>query len=200
MDVGRYLVEAHLKEGRSVASLARDHGLHRSWIYKLLQRYREEGEAGLAPRSRKPHTSPTQVSRELEERIVELRKELQAQLDWFTNYYNTARPHRSLHRRTPQSVYDARVKAHPGDVKDATAHFRVRHDKIDTNGTVTLRYGSRLLHLGMGRTNAGQVVTMLVADRDVRVLNPEGVLMRRFLIDPKKSYQKPAGDAASTVS
>lgn len=36
MDVGRYLVEAHLKEGRSVSSLARDHGLHRSWIYKLL--------------------------------------------------------------------------------------------------------------------------------------------------------------------
>jgi len=48
MDVGRYLVEAHLKEGRSVASLARDHGLHRSWIYKLLKRYEEEGEAGLA--------------------------------------------------------------------------------------------------------------------------------------------------------
>src|SRR5665213_1157663 len=59
MDVGRYLVEAHLKEGRSVASLARDHGLHRSWIYKLLARYEREGEAGLAPRSRRPRTSPT---------------------------------------------------------------------------------------------------------------------------------------------
>src|SRR5665213_3045897 len=59
MDVGRYLVEAHLKEGRSVASLARDHGLHRSWIYKLLARYGREGEAGLAPRSRRPRTSPT---------------------------------------------------------------------------------------------------------------------------------------------
>jgi transposase len=75
MDVGHYLVEAHLKEGRSVASLARDHGLHRSWIYKLLKRYRDEGEAGLALKSRRPHTSPTQISRELEERIVELRKE-----------------------------------------------------------------------------------------------------------------------------
>ncbi len=101
------------------------------------------------------------------------------------------RPHRALRRQTPQSAYDARVKAHPGDVKDATAHFRVRYDKIDTNGTVTLRYGSRLVHLGMGRKNADQVVTMLVADRDVRVLNPEGVLMRRFTIDPKRNYQKP---------
>lgn len=29
-------------------------------------------------------------------------RELQAQLDWFTNYYNTVRPHRALGRRTPQ--------------------------------------------------------------------------------------------------
>jgi hypothetical protein len=100
----------------------------------------------------------------------------------------------------PRVIYDARVKAHPGQVKDATAHFRVRYDKVDTNGTVTLRYGSRILHLGMGRKNAGQVVTMLVADRDVRVLNPEGVLMRHFTIDPSRNYQKPSKDGVSTMS
>jgi transposase InsO family protein len=127
-------------------------------------------------------------------------KELQRQLDTFARYYNEVRPHRSLGRRTPRSVYDARVKARPGDVKDATAHFRVRYDKVDTNGTVTLRYGSRLLHLGMGRKNAGQVVTMLVADRDVRVLNPEGILMRRFTIDPKRNYQRPSENTVSTMS
>jgi hypothetical protein len=44
MDVGRYFEGARLKEGRSVASLVRDHGLHRSWINKFLARYREEGE------------------------------------------------------------------------------------------------------------------------------------------------------------
>ena len=389
MDVGRYLVEAHLKEGRSVASLARDHGLHRSWIYKLLARYQREGEAGLAPRSRRPHSSPMALNEELEERILEIRKELfdggfdagaetirvhleregrdlpsvssiwrvlrrrgfvtpqpqkrpktsyqrfeaslpnecwqsdmthwtlegdagveivnflddhsrlclasvalpvtkvldvmnifqataerygtpaslltdngaiytaksrygrtgletelerlgvvakhaspyhpqtcgkverfhqtmkkflakqppartlkelQKQLDGFARYYNDVRPHRSLARRTPREVYEARVKAHPGDVKDATAHFRVRYDKINANGTVTLRYGSRLLHLGMGRRNAGQVVTMLVADRDVRVLNPEGVLMRRFTVDPSRNYQPPTKDQVSTMS
>ena len=70
----------------------------------------------------------------------------------------------------------------------------MRYDNIDTNGTVTLRYGSRILHLGMGRKNAGQVATMLVADRDVRVLNPEGVLMRHFTIDPRRNYQKPSKD------
>jgi transposase len=39
MDMGRYLVEAHLREGRSVAELAVAHGVHRSWIYKLVARY-----------------------------------------------------------------------------------------------------------------------------------------------------------------
>src|ERR1035438_975361 len=48
MEKGRYLVEAHLREGRSVAALARIHGVHPSWIYRLLARYRELGEEGLA--------------------------------------------------------------------------------------------------------------------------------------------------------
>ena len=37
----------NLVEGRSVAELARTHGVHRSWIYKLLARYREGGYEAL---------------------------------------------------------------------------------------------------------------------------------------------------------
>lgn len=40
MDKARYLVEAHVVEGRSVSELAAAHGVHRSWIYKLLARYK----------------------------------------------------------------------------------------------------------------------------------------------------------------
>ena len=58
MEIGRYLVEAHLREGRSVAELAATHGVHRSWLYKLLARYRAEGDDGLRARSRRPTTSP----------------------------------------------------------------------------------------------------------------------------------------------
>lgn len=76
MDMGRYLVEAHLREGRSVAELAEAHGLHRSWIYKLLARYRDEGDAGLVPRSRRPRSSPTATPTEFENEIVLLRKQL----------------------------------------------------------------------------------------------------------------------------
>ena len=58
MDVGAYLVQAHLREGRSIAELARVHRVHRSWLYKLLRRYRAEGDAGLVARSRRPCRSP----------------------------------------------------------------------------------------------------------------------------------------------
>jgi transposase len=75
MDMGRYLVEAHLHEGRSVAELAAEHGVHRSWIYKLLARYRDEGEAGLV-RSKRPHRSPGQISDLFEDEIITIRKEL----------------------------------------------------------------------------------------------------------------------------
>jgi transposase InsO family protein len=50
----------------------------RSWLYELLARYRPEGETGLQPRSRRPKTSPTALSDQLVELIVELRDKLTA--------------------------------------------------------------------------------------------------------------------------
>src|SRR2546430_16957195 len=79
MDVGPYLVEAHLREGRRVADLARVHGVHRSWLYKLLSRYRAQGEAGLAPRSRRPHRSPPALPSEPAQEIIRVRADLLAQ-------------------------------------------------------------------------------------------------------------------------
>ena len=76
MDQGRFLVEAHLREGRPVAELAATHGVSRSWIYKLLARYRDEGWAGLEPRSRRPHRSPTRIADRFEDEIIALRKQL----------------------------------------------------------------------------------------------------------------------------
>lgn len=74
---------------------------------------------------------------------------LQRQLDRFTTYYNTQRPHRALARRTPAEAYTARPKAVPtGPV--IPAHYRVRHDKVDPGGSVTLRHNSRIHHIGLG--------------------------------------------------
>ncbi len=75
---------------------------------------------------------------------------LQRQLDRFTGYYNTQRPHRALDRRTPMEAYLARPKAIPTGIK-IPAHYRVRNDTIDSGGTVTLRHNSRLHHIGARR-------------------------------------------------
>lgn len=377
MDIGRYLVEAHLREGRTVAELALAHGVHRSWLYKLLARYRAEGEAGLVPRSRRPRRSPAAMSGALAEEIVAMRQNLldqgldagaltihwhlarrhgavpsvssvwrvlrrrglvtpephkrprssfvrfeaelpnecwqsdmthwlaagrgceivnfiddhsrlclasvalavttavdvgqifqaararhgtpaavltdngciftaehrggkvvletelerlgiqhkrsrpyhpqtcgkverfhqtlkkylakqpaapslealQAQLDRFARYYNEERPHRALGRQTPREVYDARLKARPS-VRVET-HFRIRHDKVDESGKLTLRYESKLLHIGLGARYKGWPVVMLVADRDVRVVSAEdGELLRHLTLDPGRNYQR----------
>ena len=76
MDKGRFLVEAHLREGRPVLELARTHGVHHSWIYRLLVRYKAEGDAGLTHRSKRPKRSPTQIPSAVEDKIVLLRKQL----------------------------------------------------------------------------------------------------------------------------
>jgi transposase InsO family protein len=116
--------------------------------------------------------------------------ELQAQLDRFAAYYNQIRPHRALGRRTPAEAFAARAKATPkGPVTDPEGHHRVRRDRIDKTGCVTLRYRSKLLHIGIGRAHAGTRVLVLVNDRDVRVVTDDGELLRQLTIDPTKDYQ-----------
>ncbi|TMK83383.1 MAG: transposase family protein [Actinobacteria bacterium] len=117
-------------------------------------------------------------------------EELQGQLDWFCDYYNTIRPHRALGRRTPARAFAARppaAPALPGLV--VPAHYRVRRDRIDSSGKLTLRYNSRLHHIGLGRRHAGVRVLVLVADLDVRILTQEGELLRQLMLDPARDYQ-----------
>jgi transposase InsO family protein len=379
MDLGRYLVEQHLREGTPVAELAAGHGMHRSWLYKLLARYRTEGEAGLEPRSRRPLRSPTRIADQFEDEIVAIRKELdetgfdagaqtihahlsrrhetppsvstiwrvlkargfvtpqphkrprssyvrfvaelpnecwqadvthvcladetfvevlnviddhsrlcvaaralrvfkapdvvttfhdaattwgypasmltdngavftatyrngigamettlaglgiaykhsrpyhpqtcgkverfhqtekkflarqdppittthalQRHLDRFVSYYNTIRPHRSLGRRTPLDAFTARTRAYPRLTPITADGYRLRHDKIDRNGKITIRYKGRLHHIGLGRAHAGQTVAVLVAGRDIRVLTDTGQLIRALTLDPNRDYQ-----------
>jgi transposase InsO family protein len=116
--------------------------------------------------------------------------ELQSLLDAFTVIYNTRRPHRSLpHRATPATAYAARPKAVSGD-RTADTHDRVRADRVDSDGKLTLRVGGRLHHIGIGRTHARTRVLMLVQDLHVRVINAAtGELLRELVINPARNYQ-----------
>jgi transposase InsO family protein len=115
--------------------------------------------------------------------------ELGRQLDAFVHYYNHIRPHRALDGRTPLQAYSARVKARPAGTSAAT-HYRVRSDRVDKSGTVTLRYDSRLYHIGLGRAHKGRHVKLLVADRSVRVIDSNGELIRELKLDPSRDYQR----------
>jgi transposase InsO family protein len=379
MDKGRFVIEMHLRTGRPVGELARTYGMDRSWLYRRLARYRAAGEAGLEPRSRRPHRSPTRIAHRYEDEIVALRKELadggydagadtirthlagrhhdvpsvstiwrvlkargfvtpqphkrpkssfvrfaadlpnecwqadvthvevadgvvfevlniiddhsrlcvasrvfvstrspdvvrtvhraagqwgypekflsdngaiftaskgggvgdmeaellslgiasrhsrpyhpqtcgkverfhqtmkkyvakqdpattkkqlQHQLDRFVTYYNTVRPHRAIGRRTPAEAFAARDKSHPLGPKIDAAGYRVRHDKVDKTGSVTLRYRGRLHHIGVGRPYAGWRVILLVAGRDIRILGADGSPLRHLVLDTDLDYQR----------
>jgi transposase InsO family protein len=70
--------------------------------------------------------------------------ELQALLDRSRAYYNNARPHRAIGRRTPAEAYSAREKVFPKLPGVPGAHYRLRRDRLDKAGKVSLRYQSRL--------------------------------------------------------
>jgi transposase InsO family protein len=116
--------------------------------------------------------------------------ELQALLDTFVDIYNNQRPHRSLPgRATPATAYQLRPKARPGDRTDDT-HWRVRQDRLDKTGRVTLRHDGRLHHIGLGLEHAKTRVVMLIADLHIRVVDAStGELLRDLILDPGRDYQ-----------
>ena len=379
MDKGRFLIETHLRTGRSIKELAAAHGVSESWLFKLLRRYRLEGPAGLEPRSRRPKTSPTRIADLYEDEIVRWHKELkdlgvdagaetihfhmstpgrnvpsvstiqrvlrargfvtpnpkkrpkcsrirfaadfpnecwqgdvthvevaegvvfevlnmlddhsrlcvasrafvttkgpdvvrtlhkaaehwgyprrflsdngriftspmgvgvgvmeaellaygietrhsrpyhpqtcgkverfhqsmkrflaaqdraltkkqlQAQLDFFVEYYNTIRPHRSLGRRRPLEAFEAREKAEPEGAKIAATGYRIRRDRVDKAGRVTLRYKGKLHHIGVGNAYAGWRVVLLVDGLDVQIIGFDGSPLRHLTFDPEVNYQR----------
>src|SRR5918992_3440452 len=76
MDLARYVVDAVVVEGRSYQQVARAHGVSKSWVGKLVGRFREGGYEAIAPRSRAARTIPHRTAAQLEDQIVALRKEL----------------------------------------------------------------------------------------------------------------------------
>jgi transposase InsO family protein len=116
--------------------------------------------------------------------------DLQALLDAFVEEYNDHRPHRSLpHRATPATIYTSRPKATAGDRSD-DSHDRVREDKVDKSGKVTLRHGGQLYSIGIGRTHARTRVIILVQDLHIRIIDATtGELLRELVLDTSKRYQ-----------
>jgi len=64
-------------EGTNVSAFCREHGISRETFYFWKRRFAADGPAGLAARSRAPQRSPRRVGDDIEDLIVELRKQLE---------------------------------------------------------------------------------------------------------------------------
>ena len=118
--------------------------------------------------------------------------ELQFQLDAFREYYNNRRPHRALNKQTPIAIFNSLIKARPSE-QPAPIDHRVRRDKIDTFGRVTLRYLGRLHHIPVGLAHKNRKVRLLVAGPDIRIITENGELLRALTLDPTRDYQPLGG-------
>ena len=280
--------------------------MSRSWLYKLLARYRGEGWVGVEAHSRRPHRSPTQITDRFEDEIVALRKRFTDQgfdAGAVTIHYHLAKRHqrapsvstiwrvlkargfvtpqphkrprssyvrfeaelpnecwqidlthveladhtvveilnavddhsrlciasqalsvfgaadtvRVFHQTAAQWGYPASVLTDNGAIFTATYRngigafeselcalgiafhphlpaiavdgYRLRRDTIDRDGKLTVRHAGRLHHIGMERRYARQPVAMLIAGRDIRILDNTGQLLRHLTLDPTRDYQ-----------
>jgi transposase InsO family protein len=115
--------------------------------------------------------------------------QLQRQLDQFREHYNEQRPHRALHRRTPGDAYRATPKAAPATNGHAHAHYRLRYDRLDTKGKMTIRRAGRMHHLGVGTPHARKRVLALADDNHITVIElATGEVLSTHLIEPDRAY------------
>jgi transposase len=102
VELARYLVDAVVVEKRSCREVARAHGVSKSWVAKLVARYREGGYDAIAPRSKAATKVANRSSVDLEDRVVRLRKQLAE--DGFDAGAQTIHYHLSRTDPSPPSV------------------------------------------------------------------------------------------------
>jgi transposase InsO family protein len=70
------LVASVVTQKLGVRATAKKYGVSPAWVSTLVTRYRSEGPSAFEPRSKRPHSNKNATSPRVEDRIIELRKEL----------------------------------------------------------------------------------------------------------------------------
>ena len=104
MSKARLVITTITIENRPIAEVVADYGVSRSWVYELLARYRDEGEAAFEPRSKRPHTTPGATPAAAVDLVLRLRKQLAEAgldagadtIDWHLTHHH----HTTLSRAT----------------------------------------------------------------------------------------------------
>jgi hypothetical protein len=68
--------------------------------------------------------------------------------------------------------------------------LRTHTDRIDQAGSITLRVGGRLHHIGVGRIHNRTRVLILAHDLNIKIINAAtGELLREFVLGPTRDSQ-----------
>ena len=79
---GRLLIVQRRQDGWKQADIAAAMGVSRKCVKTWIDRYEDEGLAGLEDRSSRPHRCPSRTSVDIEQRVVELRRQQRRGQDW----------------------------------------------------------------------------------------------------------------------
>ena len=79
---GRLLIVQRRQAGMPKAHIAASMGVSRGCVKKWIDRFDQEGLAGLHDRSSRPHRRPSKTSDEVEQQILELRRVERRGPDW----------------------------------------------------------------------------------------------------------------------
>lgn len=116
--------------------------------------------------------------------------ELQELLDVFVDIYNTQRPHRGIHRRTPVEVFDTTPKIGP-DAFSSLDETTIHYNKVDRSGRVEIP-GPYSITIGAAHT--GQTATTIRSGNTAHVFI-NNKLVRKLTINPSRRsqplYQRP---------
>jgi len=113
----KLIITAITVERLSQAEAARRYGLSPAWVSRLMARFRDEGEAAFEPRSRRPRSSPTQITPEVVDAIL-------AQRDRLVAAGHDAGPE-TIHWHLEQSGTVAQLPSRTSIARTLTRHGRV---------------------------------------------------------------------------
>ena len=90
--------------------------------------------------------------------------------------------------RTPAAAYHALPKAAAPSGPDP-GHYRLRYDRLDTLGKMSIRRAGRMHHLGVGAHHARKRVLAVTDDTTITVIDLDtGETLSTHHIEPAKNY------------
>ncbi|MCB0957152.1 MAG: IS481 family transposase [Ilumatobacter sp.] len=114
--------------------------------------------------------------------------ELQTLLDTFQDYYNTQRPHRSLHGHRPAAVWGAQPHAVPADTPiTSTLHLR-QQLKVNATGNIRVHRHNANWSINVGVDYAGLTLDVIINTIDCIIFR-DRELVRSLTINPDTYHQ-----------